>query len=45
MRVLFVGAHLHKGGGQAIKTLQLFRSIRSNVEAEYLVLGGSGAHY
>ena len=44
MRVLFVGAHLHKGGGQAIQTLQLFRSLRSKVEAEYLVLGGSGAH-
>ena len=44
MRVLFVGAHLHKGGGQALQTLQLFRALRSKVEAEYLVLRGSGAH-
>lgn len=44
MRVLFVNAHLDKGGGQAIQTLQLFRALRSRIEAELLVLSGSGVH-
>ena len=44
MRVLFVNSHLDKGGGQAIQTLQLFRALRPWVDAEYLVLSGSGPH-
>lgn len=44
MRVLFVGAHLDKGGGQALQTLQLFRELRKSVEGEYLVLRAGGPH-
>lgn len=44
MRVLFVNSHLDKGGGQAIQTLQLFRALRPHLDAEFLVLSGSGVH-
>ncbi len=44
LRVLFVNSHLDKGGGQAIQTLQLFRSLRPRLEAEFLVLTGGGVH-
>ncbi len=44
MKVLFVGSHLDKGGGQALQTLQLFRELRKSVDGEYLVLRAGGAH-
>jgi len=44
MRILFVNSHVDKGGGQAIQTLQLFRALRSRIDAEFLVLQGSGVH-
>ena len=42
--MLFVGAHLDKGGGQALQTLQLFRELRKSVDGEYLVLRAGGPH-
>ncbi len=44
MKVLFVGSHLDKGGGQALQTLQLFRELRRSVDGEYLVLRAGGPH-
>ncbi len=44
MKVLFVGSHLDKGGGQALQTLQLFRTLRNSVEGTYLCLRAGGAH-
>lgn len=44
MRVLFVGSHLDKGGGQALQTLQLFEELRKSVEGEYLCLHAGGTH-
>ncbi len=44
MKVLFVGSHLDKGGGQAFQTLQLFRELRKSVEGEYLCLRAGGTH-
>ncbi len=42
MRVLFVIAHLDKGGGQAIQTLQLFRALRQTVDGHLLCLSAKG---
>ena len=44
MKVLFVGSHLDKGGGQAFQTLRLFEELRHWVEGEYLCLRAGGAH-
>jgi glycosyltransferase involved in cell wall biosynthesis len=44
MKVLFVGSHLDKGGGQALQTLQLFQELRSRVDGEYLCLRSVGMH-
>ena len=44
MRVLFVGSHLDKGGGQALQTLQLFEELRHSVDGEYLCLRAGGTH-
>ncbi len=44
MRVLFVGSHLDKGGGQALQTLQLFEGLRRSVDGEYLCLRAGGDH-
>jgi len=44
MKVLFVGSHLDKGGGQALQTLQLFRELRNRVDGEYLCLRSVGMH-
>ncbi|MGA8302516.1 MAG: glycosyltransferase family 4 protein [Thermoplasmata archaeon] len=44
MKVLFVGSHLDKGGGQALQTLQLFRELRRSVDGEYLCLQAGGPH-
>lgn len=44
MKVLFVGSHLDKGGGQAFQTLRIFRELRKTVDGEFLVLRGGGPH-
>lgn len=44
MKVLFVGSHLDKGGGQALQTLSLFRELRKKVEGTYLCLRSVGPH-
>jgi glycosyltransferase involved in cell wall biosynthesis len=44
MKVLFVGSHLDKGGGQAFQTLQLFRELRKSVDGVYLCLRSGGTH-
>lgn len=44
MKVLFVGSHLDKGGGQALQTLQLFEGLRKSVDGEYLCLRAGGDH-
>ncbi len=41
MKVLFAIAHLDKGGGQAVQTLQLVRGLRSRVDGELLALTAS----
>ncbi len=44
MKVLFIGSHLDKGGGQALQTLQLFEELRKSVEGDYLCLRAGGTH-
>jgi glycosyltransferase involved in cell wall biosynthesis len=44
VRVLFVGAHLAKGGGQAVQTLLLFRALRGTVERSLYCLDTPGIH-
>jgi len=44
MRVLFVGAHLAKGGGQAVQTLLLFRALRGMVDRSLYCLDAPGIH-
>lgn len=44
MKVLFVGSHLDKGGGQALQTLRIFRELRKSVEGSYLCLRAGGPH-
>jgi len=43
MKVAFVGAHLSKGGGQAIQVAQLFRALRKRTDASLLCLDAGGA--
>ena len=45
MKVLFVGAQLDKGGGEAFQSLQLFHELRKSVDGEYLCLRSVGPHY
>jgi len=44
IRVLFVVAHLGKGGGLALQTFQLFKSLRSKIEVDLLCLDAPGVH-
>lgn len=44
MKVLFVGSHLDKGGGQALQTLQIFRELRKSVDGVYLCLRSVGPY-
>ena len=44
MRVLFVGAHLAKGGGHAIQMYKLFSALRRDVEAKMIILDTPGVH-
>ncbi|MFZ1023403.1 MAG: glycosyltransferase family 4 protein [Thermoplasmata archaeon] len=45
MKVLFVGAQLDKGGGEAFQSLQIFHELRKSVEGDYLCLRSVGPHY
>jgi glycosyltransferase involved in cell wall biosynthesis len=42
MRVLFAIAHLDKGGGQVVQTLQLYRALRQKVDGHLLCLSARG---
>jgi glycosyltransferase involved in cell wall biosynthesis len=44
IRVLFVVAHLGKGGGLALQTFQLFKALRSHIDVELLCLDAPGLH-
>jgi len=44
MRVLFVGAHLGKGGGVALQAFQLFVLLGSQLDIQFLCLDAPGAH-
>jgi glycosyltransferase involved in cell wall biosynthesis len=39
-----VGAHLGKGGGQALQTLQLFRALQHSIDATLICLDTPGIH-
>jgi glycosyltransferase involved in cell wall biosynthesis len=42
MRVLYAIAHLDKGGGQAVQSLQLFRALREQTDGHLLCLSAQG---
>jgi glycosyltransferase involved in cell wall biosynthesis len=44
VRVLFVGAHIAKGGGQALQTLQLFRALQQSLDGTLICLDTPGIH-
>src|SRR2546428_13637185 len=44
MRVLFIGAHVGKGGGFALQTFQVFTGLRRHIEVDLLCLYALGAH-
>src|SRR2546428_355518 len=44
MRVLFIGAHVGKGGGLALQTFQVFTGLRRHMEAAWLCLDALGVH-
>jgi glycosyltransferase involved in cell wall biosynthesis len=44
IRILFVGAHLAKGGGLAIQMYQLFCALRREVDVEMVILQAHGVH-
>jgi glycosyltransferase involved in cell wall biosynthesis len=44
MRVLFIGAHVAKGGGLALQTFQVFMGLRRHVEVDLLCLDALGVH-
>ncbi len=44
MRVLFIGAHVGKGGGLALQTFQVFTGLRRHIEVDLLCLDALGVH-
>ncbi len=44
MRVLFVIAHLGKGGGLALQAIQLFHDLRREIEVQLVCLDAPGPH-
>lgn len=44
IRVLFVGAHLGKGGGLALQAFQLFVALQSVIDVQFLCLDSPGIH-
>lgn len=44
MRVLFLGAHVGKGGGLALQTFQVFMGLRRHIDVDLLCLDALGVH-
>jgi len=44
MRVLFIGAHVGKGGGLALQTFQVFMGLRGHIDVDLLCLDAPGVH-
>ncbi len=44
MRVLFIGAHVGKGGGLALQTFQVFMGLRRHIDVDLLCLDALGVH-
>src|SRR2546430_8651606 len=44
MRVLFIGAHVGKGGGLALQTFQVFTGLRQHIDVDLLCLDALGVH-
>jgi glycosyltransferase involved in cell wall biosynthesis len=44
MRVLFIGAHVGKGGGLALQTFQVFTGLRRHIDVDLLCLDALGVH-
>jgi len=44
VRVLFIGAHVGKGGGLALQTFQVFTGLRRHIEVDLLCLDALGVH-
>ncbi len=44
IKVLFVAAHLGKGGGLALQMFQMFKAMKRQVEAEWMCLDAEGPH-
>src|SRR3989441_7479806 len=44
IRVLFIGAHIGKGGGLALQTFQIFTALRRHIDVDLLCLDAPGVH-
>jgi len=44
VRVLFIGAHVGKGGGLALQTFQVFEGLRRHIDVDLLCLDALGVH-
>jgi len=44
VRVLFIGAHVGKGGGLALQTFQVFMGLRRHIDVDLLCLDALGVH-
>ncbi len=44
MRVLFIGAHVGKGGGLALQTFQVFTGLRRHIDVDLFCLDALGVH-
>src|SRR5947208_16269692 len=44
MRVLFIGAHVGKGGGLALQTFQVFTGLSRHIDVDLLCLAALGVH-
>ena len=44
MRVLFIGAHVGKGGGLALQTFQVFMGLRRHIDVDLVCLDALGVH-
>ena len=44
IRVLFIGAHIGKGGGLALQTFQIFTALRRHIDVDLLCLDAPGPH-
>src|SRR2546422_3625864 len=44
IRVLFIGAHIGKGGGLALQTFQIFTALLRHIDVDLLCLDAPGPH-